>query len=124
MARDANEPDYADIPGTYVLDGEHSRLGYPLNKLCMSLNDASNREQFAADEEAYMQRFGLSGEQRRCVRERDWLGMLRAGGNIYYTFKIAMFDRLSMQDVGAQMAGISVEQFKAELLAGGRKFDG
>ena len=113
--------DYRDIPGTYVLDGEHSRRGYPLNQLCMSLNDPDNRVTFAADEEAYMETYGLSEEQRRAVRERDWLGLLRAGGNIYFTFKMAAHDGLSMQDVGAQMAGMTVEDFRAALLAGGRK---
>ena len=113
--------DYHDIKGTYILDGEHSRKGYQLNKFCMSLNQAHNREAFAADEAAYLNRFEVTPAQKQAVLDRDYLKLLQLGGNIYYTFKIASHDGSTMQDVGAQMAGISVEQFKQELLDGGRK---
>ena len=33
--------------------------------------------------------------------------MLRLGGNIYYTFKLAIVDGLTMQDVGGAMSGMS-----------------
>lgn len=120
----APEYEYVDIPGTYVLDGATGRQGYALNKFCMSLNQVANRERFGQDEAAYVDRFGVAPEQKRAILDRDWLGLLKLGGNIYYTFKLAIYDGLSMQDVGAAMAGIPVEQFKQELLDGGRTFDG
>ena len=46
--REARE--YDDIPGTYVFDGAHSRVGYSLNMFCMSLNEEANRDEFRADE--------------------------------------------------------------------------
>ncbi len=55
---------------------------------CMSLNEEANREAFRADAEGYLAKFPMSAEQKRAVLERDWLGMLRLGGNIYYTFKL------------------------------------
>ena len=116
--------DYDDIPGTYVFDGAHSRKGYALNMLCMSLNEAANRDAFHADPEAYLDRYDLTAEQRRTVLERDWLGMLRAGGNIYYTFKIAAADGLTMQDVGGSMSGITREEFMQMMIDGGRPIDG
>ncbi len=115
---------YHDIPGTYVFDGEHHRKGYALNMMCMGLNDPANREEFRADEEAYMDRFDLTPPQRTAVLDRDWLEMLRLGGNIYYTFKIAIFDRLSMQHVGGEMSGITEAEFKQMMLDGGRSPDG
>ena len=81
--------DYDDIPGTYVQDAAHLRRGYHLNLFCMSLNDAGNRDAFRADESAYLDRFPMTEAQRRAVLARDWLEMLRLGGNIYYTFKLA-----------------------------------
>ena len=116
--------DYADIPGTYVFDGEHSRKGYRLNMFCMSLNEAANRELFAQDESAYLEGRGLTPEQQQAVLDRDYLEMLRLGGNIYYTFKIAMFDRRSMQYVGGQMSGMTEEEFKEMMIGGGRSIDG
>ncbi len=111
---------YADIPGTYVMDGAHCRHGYHLNMFCMSLNKKSNRESFREDEEAYLGRFPMTPEQRQAVIARDWLGMLRLGGNIYYTFKLGIFDGLSMQEVGALMSGVSKAEFQQMMLAGGR----
>lgn len=123
----SREPrDYDDIPGTYVFDGEHSRKGYHLNMFCMSLNKAENRDRFRQDEAAYLQQFPMTEEQRTAVLERDWLGMLRLGGNIYYTFKIAIFDGLSMQQAGAAMSGngMTLEEFQQMMLDGGRSIKG
>jgi protocatechuate 4,5-dioxygenase alpha chain len=116
--------EYDDIPGTYVFDGTRARAGYHLNMFCMSLNDAANREAFRADEAAYLARFPMSAEQREAVLARDWLGMLRLGGNIYYTFKLAALEGLSMQHVGAKMSGMSEEEFTAMMIAGGRSVEG
>ena len=41
--------DYDDIPGTYVFDGRRANLGYHLNKMAYSFNDARNREEFSSD---------------------------------------------------------------------------
>ncbi|MEE8406253.1 MAG: protocatechuate 4,5-dioxygenase subunit alpha [Acidimicrobiia bacterium] len=111
---------YHDIPGTYVFDSVHNRKGYALNMMCMTLNEPENRKAFRADEEAYLDKFDLTPEQKRSVLERDWLEMLRLGGNIYYTFKIAAFDGVSMQHVGGQMSGITEEEFKQMMIDGGR----
>lgn len=116
--------DYRDIPGTYVMDGEHCRKGYHLNMFCMSLNKAENREAFKADEAAYLDRFKLTPEQREAVLNRDWLGMLRLGGNIYYTFKLAAFDGRSMQYVGGSMSGVTEDEFRQMMINGGRPVEG
>lgn len=111
---------YSDIPGTYVFDGEHSREGYHLNMFCMSLNKAQNRDAYRANPSDYLDQFKLTADQRRAVEERDWVGMLRLGGNIYYTFKIAIFDGLSMQRVGGEMSQITEEEFRQMMINGGR----
>lgn len=116
--------EYDDIPGTYVMDGEHCRKGYHLNMFCMSLNKAENRDTFRKDEAAYLDQFKLTREQRQAVLDRDWLGLLRLGGNIYYTFKLAIFDGLSMQYVGGAMSGITEEEFRQMMIHGGRPIEG
>lgn len=77
-------PGKRSIPGTTVFDGEAARAGFALNAMCYSFNRADSRAAFLADEEAYMDRFGLDEAQCRAVRERDVLGMIAAGGNVYY----------------------------------------
>jgi protocatechuate 4,5-dioxygenase alpha chain len=116
--------DYDDIPGTYVYDSRRGRVGYALNMFCMSLNKAENRAAFKADQSAYLDRFKLTPEQRRTVLERDWLGMLRVGGNIYYTIKIAFCDGLTFQDVAGMMSGVSKDTYAQMMLAGGRSPEG
>ena len=116
--------DYDDIPGTYVFDGERSRHGYALNMFCMSLNDAANRSAFEAEPDGYLDGFALSDDQRAAVEARDWLGLLRLGGNIYYLFKLAAYDGVSVQDVCAQTTGVTTEEFIKMMIDGGRPIDG
>ena len=118
--------DYDDIPGTYIQDAVHLRRGYHLNMFCMSLNRADNRAAFRADEADWLDKFPMTEAQRKAVLERDWLGLLRLGGNIYYTFKLAAFDGMTMQQIGALMSGtgMSEEEFKQMMLDGGRPIEG
>jgi protocatechuate 4,5-dioxygenase alpha chain len=116
--------DYETIPGTYVYDARRGRQGYALNMFCMSLNVAENRRKFKENESAYLEQFALTEEQRHTVLKRDWLGMLKVGGNIYYTIKIAFCDGLTFQDVASMMSGVSKEQYAQMMLAGGRSAEG
>lgn len=115
------ERDYDDIPGTYVFDSRLARSGQGLNRFAMSLNHAENREAFRADEVAYLGRFGLTDEQRDRVLERDWLALVRSGMNIYYALKLAAHDGRSVQHVGGQMSGVTEDEFRQMMLAGGRQ---
>jgi protocatechuate 4,5-dioxygenase alpha chain len=109
------------IPGTYVMTPERSRMGYPLNMFCKTLDVAENRAAFRADPSGYLDRFPLTAEQRHAVETRDWLGMLRLGGSVYYTFKVATFDGLSMQGMGGLMSGVSEAEFRQMMINGGRR---
>lgn len=105
------------IPGTPVFDGDSARAGYALNAMCFSFNEKTNREAFAADEEAYMARFGLDEVQKQAVRDRDVPAMISAGGNVYYLAKLAGIFGLNVQDLGALQTGMALDDFKAALLA-------
>lgn len=107
--------DYDRVPGTYVFNGRRSAMGYPLNRMCMSFNHAENREAFRRDEDAYCAKYGLTEEQREAIRARDVLRLVQLGGNIYYLAKFAGIFGLSVQDVGAQQRGMTVDDFKTML---------
>lgn len=106
----------------YVLDLPNNRRGLALNRMCGSLKHAANREEFSADEAAYCDAYGLTPEQKRAVLERDWTAMLDLGASIFYTYKLAMLDKLSMQYLGGVFTGMSAEAFAAALRSGGRRF--
>tara|TARA_B000000460_G_C21521892_1_gene396274 strand:- start:1408 stop:1824 length:417 start_codon:yes stop_codon:yes gene_type:complete len=107
---------YDDIPGTYVFDGKRAHSSYALNKLFHSFNEEQCRQDFENDPENYCDRFGLSQEQKNMVINKDYLGILRSGANIYYLAKFCIPRGVSVQDAGAAFQGISTEEFKAKLL--------
>ncbi len=118
------DQDYDDIPGTYVFDAQQSRRGYHLNMFCMSLRHAGNRDAFKADEAKYLDRFPMSEDQRRAVLNREWNEMLRLGGNVYYTSKLAATDGLTFQDLAGLMTGMERDDYRAMMVAGGRPIAG
>ena len=103
---------HIDIPGTTLFDGKMAMKGYALNKMCYSFNQKVNREAFLADEEGFMAKYGLNDEQKEAIRMRDVLGLIAAGGNIYYLAKFAGIFKLSVQDVGGLQTGRTTQEFK------------
>jgi protocatechuate 4,5-dioxygenase alpha subunit len=106
----------------YLLDLSATRRGYALNRMCLSLKDEENRKRFSADEAAYCDAYGLSPEQKTAILDRDWTAMLDLGGSIFYTYKLAMLDKKSMQYLGGVFTGMTLEEFTAAMRSGGRKF--
>ncbi|WP_046021840.1 protocatechuate 4,5-dioxygenase subunit alpha [Magnetospira sp. QH-2] len=111
--------DQEPIFGTHFFDGTAAMKGYALNKLCYSFNKAENREEFLADEEAYMEKYGLNEQQKQALRNKVVLDMIAAGGNIYYLAKFAGIFGLNVQDVGAQQTGMTLDAFKEMLVKQG-----
>jgi protocatechuate 4,5-dioxygenase, alpha chain len=109
-----------DIPGTTLFDGDQAQKGLALNRMCFSFNSAANRAAFLKDEDAYCRKYGLTDEQRAAVKSRKVLEMIAAGGNVYYLAKLAGIFGLSVQDIGAQQTGMTVEAFRHKLAAAGR----
>ncbi|MEO8114855.1 MAG: protocatechuate 4,5-dioxygenase subunit alpha [Phenylobacterium sp.] len=107
------------IPGTVMFDGVQAMKGYALNKMCFSFNGAENRQAFRRDEDAYMEKFHLTEPQKDAIRSRNVLSLIEAGGNIYYLAKFAGIFGLSVQDLGAQQTGMTVEAFKEMLVRQG-----
>ena len=112
--------DAHDIPGTTLFDGDQAMKGYALNHMCWSFNSEENRKAFLSDPEAYCTKYGLNEQQKEAIRTKNVLAMLEAGGNIYYLAKFAGIFGLSVQDIGAQQTGMSVDEFKAKLVAAGQ----
>ncbi len=115
---------YADIPGTTVFDADQSRKGYWLNQFCMSLMQAENRERFKRDERAYLDEWDMSEDQKQSVFDRDMNRMISLGGNIYFLAKIGATDGQSFQQMAGSMTGMSEEDYRAMMVAGGRSIEG
>ena len=118
------EKEYDDIPGTFVFDADRSREGYHLNQFCISLRLQVNRDSFNKDEQAYLDSYPMTSEQRNAVLARDWNLLLELGGNIYYTSKLAANDGINFQNLAGRMTGMGVEAYREMMLKGGRSIEG
>lgn len=103
----------ARIHGSEVFDLAHSWRGYRINKMCNALSQAANRDAFKRDEEAFMEAYHLTPEEKQLVRERDFSGLLATGGNIYFLLKLGVVTGNGLYMMGAKMRGESYEQFLA-----------
>jgi protocatechuate 4,5-dioxygenase, alpha chain len=125
-AKQTDEKDYDDIPGTYVFDADRSRRGYHLNMFCMSLMKAENRKAFKEDEPGYITRNfpQLTAEQREAILKRQYNRMLELGGNIYFTAKLGATDGHPFQHLAAVMTGSTQQDYADLMLRGGRSVEG
>ena len=115
---------YADVPGTTVFDADQARRGYHLNQFCMSLMKAENRARFKADERAYLDEWPMSEEQKEAMLARNYGRLIELGGNIYFLAKVFSTDGLSYLQAVSTMTGMSVEEYRNMMLAGGRSVEG
>ncbi len=115
---------YLNVPGTIIFDAEQSRKGYHLNQFCMSLMKAENRKRFKANERAYLDEWPMTEEQKQGVLTRDLNRCMAAGGNIYFLAKIGATDGLSFQQMAGSMTGMSEEEYRNMMIAGGRSVEG
>jgi protocatechuate 4,5-dioxygenase alpha chain len=120
-----SEPtDFDDIPGTTVFTTQRSRQGFHLNQFCMSLMKPENRERFRQDEQLYLDEWPLSDAQKQAVLDRDYNAAIAEGGNIYFLAKIFATDGKSFVDAAANMTGMTPEEYRAMMIAGGRSPEG
>ena len=99
------------VPGTQVFGLQESHRGMRINRLCSTLTQPENRDAYRADEHAYLNRFGLTPEEKSLIAKRDFSGLLAAGGNIFFLIKLASVTGVPIYRMGAQMRGESYESF-------------
>jgi protocatechuate 4,5-dioxygenase alpha chain len=115
---------YLDIPGTTIFDADQSRKGYGLNQFCMSLMKAANRERYLADRRAYVDEWPMTEAQKQAVLDGDLNRCIALGGNIYFLAKIGATHGKSFQQMAGSMTGMSEDEYRAMMIAGGRSPEG
>ena len=116
--------EFEDIPGTRVFTAARARQGYHLNQFAMSLMKPDNRARWKADEAAYLAEWKLTDDQRAAVLARDYNRLLDLGGNIYFMAKVFSTDGQSFLQAVSTMSGMSLEEYSAMMIAGGRSPEG
>ena len=115
---------YLDVPGTTMFDMDESRKGYHLNQFCMSLMKADNRERFKADQRAYLDEWPMTEDQKQAVLAVDLNEAIKLGGNIYFLAKLGATHGRSFQQMAGSMTGMTEDEYKAMMVAGGRSIEG
>jgi hypothetical protein len=105
--------------GTYLNTGESANRALRVNRLCYDLKDPANRAAFEADAEAHMARYDLDEEDRRLIRNRDWLGLVQRGANVFPLLRLSQLCGDGLAGTGAQMRGETLEQYLATRQAKG-----
>lgn len=113
-----------DIPGTRIFTAKRAREGYHLNQFAMSLMKPENRERWKADERAYLEDWKLTDEQKAAVLARNYNTLLDLGGNIYFMAKVFSTDGQSFLQAVSTMSGMSLDDYSAMMVAGGRSPEG
>ena len=115
---------YLDVPGTTIFDAEQSRKGYWLNQFCMTLMKSENRDRFKSNERAYLDEWAMTEAQKQAVLDRDLNRCISLGGNIYFLAKIGATDGKSFQQMAGSMTGMTEEEYRNMMIAGGRSANG
>ena len=94
----------SDLPDDLDLFYEQTATrGIRLNKAAYSLKHEEQRALFAADEERWLDQFGLTSEERELLRARDWIGLWRHGMSIYVMVKLSGVTDTPLPEIGRQM---------------------
>jgi hypothetical protein len=94
----------SDLPDDLDLFYEETATrGIRLNKAAYSLKHPEQRELFERDEEAWMDQFGLTDEEKDLMRRRDWIGLWRSGMTIYVMVKLSGVTGTPLPEIGKQM---------------------
>jgi protocatechuate 4,5-dioxygenase alpha chain len=102
-----------DEPGTIEFTAERALAGQALNRFALSLRSPGGRARFLADEASYMRRFGLTSTEITLVAERDWTGLLLAGGHLQAMLKLAATVGQDLWSIGAHTAGCGRDELIA-----------
>ena len=116
--------EYADVPGTTIFDAEQSRKGYYLNQFCMSLMKAENRQRFLVNQQAYLAEWPMTDDQKQAVLDVDLNRAISLGGNIYFLAKLGATHGKSFQQMAGSMTGMSEDDYRSMMVAGGRSVNG
>jgi gallate dioxygenase len=99
------------LPGTYPFTLERSVKAYRLNKFLRGLIDPQQRARFKTDAEAAFAASGLSEEEKRLVRDRDWLGMIHYGVIFFLLEKLGAVVGVSNPHIYAVFRGETLDEF-------------
>lgn len=101
------------LAGTYPFTLERSVKAYRLNHFLHGLIDPARRQAFLANEAQACSVAGLTAEETRLVRERNWQGLIHHGVIFFMLEKLGAVVGVSNLHIYAAMRGETLEAFLA-----------
>lgn len=99
------------IPGTYPFDIRTANRTLSINRFFWNMISAEWRARFIEDEEGTMEAAGLTEEEKKLVRARDWLGLVKHGVNFFVLEKFGRVVHKTNLEIYAIMRGETFEEF-------------
>jgi len=99
------------IEGTYLFDLERSARALRLNRFLHGFTVPDQRDLFRADPESAFEKAALTPEERRMVRELDWIALIRYGTSFFCLEKLGRVRGVSNPEMVAAFRGESLEEF-------------
>ena len=90
----------------------------------MSLMKAENRERFKANQRAYVDEWPMTEDQKQAVLAVDLNKAIKLGGNIYFLAKLGATHGKSFQQMAGSMTGMTEDEYRDMMVAGGRSIEG
>jgi gallate dioxygenase len=103
--------DVENLAGTYLFDLERSARALRLNRFLHGLTQPAKRALFREAPDAAFEKAGLTGEERRMVRELDWAGLIRYGASFFCLEKLGRVKGVSNPEMVAGFRGETLEEF-------------
>jgi len=99
------------LEGTHLFTLEKSGKALRLNRFLHGLIEPERRALFRENPDATFEKGGLSAEEKKLVRDRDWAGLIGYGASFFCLEKLARVTGVSNPDIVAAMRGETLEQF-------------
>ena len=100
------------LEGTYPFTVTTSARTWRINNFLHSIVEPGFRERFKTDFEGLASEYKLTEEEKKLIRELDWIGMIHYGVIFFNLEKLAPVVGLGNIDVYAAMKGMSVPEFQ------------
>ncbi|KPL68545.1 protocatechuate 3,4-dioxygenase [Erythrobacter sp. SG61-1L] len=100
------------LEGTYPFTVGVSARAWRINNFLHTIVEPGFRERFRTDFEGLAAEYKLTEEEKRMIRELDWIGMIHYGVIFFNLEKLAPVVGLGNIDVYAAMKGMSVPDFQ------------
>ncbi len=100
------------LPGTYPFTHGASVKTYRLNRFLHRMIEPTHRALFLEAPERAFDEAGLTEEERRLVRDRDWRGMIHYGVIFFMLEKLGAVLGMSNLHIYAAMRGETLEAFQ------------